>query len=133
MGVARSVAIRTSDAAGLRIARAAGLRPAPETIEGSLAQLDDRGVRVVLAFSDEEPLCWFLEDRRIPAMFGQWTRATYVRLPGRDHTVRPIVAQSAAQALLDDLADRASRETAAVEAMPGPAPLVVASTPPTAP
>jgi dienelactone hydrolase len=116
-GVARTVAVRIADAVAHRVARRlpGGSRQSADTVEGLLAQLDRRGTRVVLAFSDEEPLCAHLEDEGLPARFRRWPRAAFVRLPGRDHTVRPVVAQVAVQALLDEVVDRAIDERAVPE------------------
>ena len=103
-GVMRTVAVRVGD--GLRRQVAGRLpnsdRRRAETVEGLLAGLDRRGTRIVLAFSDEEPLRDHFEDEGLPARFPRWPNATFVRLPGRDHTVRPIVAQAAVQSLIDE-------------------------------
>ena len=115
--VGRALAIRYTDAL-LDAAAAGRLRsrgaPRPDSVESLLSGLDRRGTNVLLAFSDEEPLCGWLEDRGVPARFARWPNASFVRLPGRDHTVRPIVAQTAVQALLDRVLDgqlRAAGET----------------------
>jgi len=105
--VARALAIRFGDGVrdGIHRLRSRGAAR-PDTVESLLAGLDRQGTNVVLAFSDEEPLCGWLEDIGLPARFRRWPNAAFVRLPGRDHTVRPIVAQVAVQALLDRVLDR---------------------------
>jgi dienelactone hydrolase len=120
-GVARTVGVRIVDGFLTRAARwlPVGARRSSETVEGLLAGLDRRGTRVVLAFSDEEPLGAHLEDEGLPARFRRWPRAAFVRLPGRDHTVRPIVAQAAVHALLDEVLDRAIDEVVVPEAGAG--------------
>ena len=102
--LARTVTVRTVDGLRRRAAHGAARRSGhrAETVEGLLAGLDRRGTRTVLAFSDEEPLCGQFEDDGLAVRFGRWPSAAFVRLPGRDHTVRPIVAQAAVQSLIDD-------------------------------
>ncbi len=115
--VGRAVAIRIADALRGQVARRIpfGGRRA-DTVEGLLAGLDRRGTRVVLAFSDEEPLCGHFEDEGLPARFRRWPNASFVRLPGRDHTVRPIVAQAAVQSLIDDVLGRVVAERTVAQA-----------------
>jgi hypothetical protein len=114
-GVAQALAVRLADgaraAAARRLPRDDGRRS--QTVDGMLAGLDRRGTGVVLAFSDEEPLCSFFEDEGLPARFSRWPYASFVRLPGRDHTVRPIVAQAAVQTLIDGVFERAIEGVAA--------------------
>jgi dienelactone hydrolase len=108
-GVGRALGIRLADAARDAVSRRLplGARPRRETLDGMLAGLDRRGTGVLLAFSDEEPLRSFFEDDGLPSRFGRWPNAAWVRLPGRDHTVRPIVAQAAVHTALDAALDRA--------------------------
>jgi hypothetical protein len=100
--VARAVATRAAHAAWAVPTRR--LRPdgaAPGSIDGLLDRLRRRNVAVVLAFSNDELLRTELEEQGLPARMRQWPNAAWVQLPGRDHTVRPIVAQVAVHELLD--------------------------------
>jgi hypothetical protein len=54
-----------------------------------------------MAFSTDEPLYLELERGGFLAKAHRWPTLRLERLPGRDHTLRPIVAQRAAHALLD--------------------------------
>ena len=116
--VARAVAVRLADGVRAVVAARMPFRAAGpgDTVEGLLDRLDRRGTAIVLAFSDEEPLCAYLEDTRLPARFERWPNAAWVRLPGRDHTARPIVAQAAIQRLIDAAVDRQVERTALVPA-----------------
>jgi hypothetical protein len=73
----------------------------PETLEASFDRLHRRGTTVALAFSDDELLATELHESGLPERFSRWPNASFVQLPGRDHTVRPIVAQLAAHELID--------------------------------
>jgi len=59
-----------------------------------------------MAFSDDEPLHDELERDGFFARLGEWPNLEVRKLPGRDHTFRPIVAQRAVHALLDSELDR---------------------------
>jgi len=75
-----------------------------ETATSSAAILDRltaAGTTVVMAFSTDEPLYLELERNGFLARAHRWSTLRLDRLPGRDHTLRPIVAQRAARALLD--------------------------------
>jgi alpha/beta superfamily hydrolase len=71
-----------------------------------LDRLSAAGTTVVMAFSTDEPLYLELERDGFLAKAHRWTTLRLERLPGRDHTLRPIVAQRAAHALLDRELDR---------------------------
>ena len=70
-------------------------------VEELLARLRENGTRVMIAFSDDEPLHDELEQDGFFARLDEWPNLEVRKLPGRDHTFRPIVAQRAVQALLD--------------------------------
>jgi hypothetical protein len=101
--VAGAVGVRLLDGARRALVRRlpVGAGRTAETVESLYSRLDRRGTSVVLAFSDEEPLRGHFEDTGLPGRIERWPNASWVRLPGRDHTVRPIVAQTAAQDLVD--------------------------------
>jgi alpha/beta superfamily hydrolase len=71
-----------------------------------LDRLSAAGTTVVMAFSTDEPLYRELERNGFLARAHRWSTLRLDRLPGRDHTLRPIVAQRAARALLDRELDR---------------------------
>ncbi len=71
------------------------------SVERILDRLRDRNVRVVMAFSGEEPVHTELERDGVLARLDRWPNLELGSLPARDHTLRPIVAQLAVHALLD--------------------------------
>jgi alpha/beta superfamily hydrolase len=85
-------------------------RPNAFSMASSSAAILDRlgaaGTTVVMAFSTDEPLYLELERDGFLAKAHRWPTLRLERLPGRDHTLRPIVAQRAAHALLDRELDR---------------------------
>ena len=91
--------------------------PGTDSAEAILDRLNAAGTTVVMAFSVDEPLYAELERDGFVARSGRWPTLHLDRLPGRDHTLRPIVAQRAAQALLDrELARELDRVTASATA-----------------
>jgi alpha-beta hydrolase superfamily lysophospholipase len=74
--------------------------------EPLLDALRARDVDVLLAFSADEALESELEASGLLARLHRWPNVIRRRLPGRDHTLRPIVAQRAVHALLDEALDR---------------------------
>lgn len=74
---------------------------AKNPVEVLLDRLHDNGTRVLMAFSDDEPLHDELEEGGFLARLDEWPNLEVRTLPGRDHTLRPIVAQRAVHALLD--------------------------------
>jgi alpha-beta hydrolase superfamily lysophospholipase len=79
-------------------------RVAPDMTSSSsaiLERLSAAGTTVVMAFSSDEPLYLELERDGFLAKVHRWPMLRLERLPGRDHTLRPIAAQRAAHALLD--------------------------------
>jgi hypothetical protein len=93
--VARAVAIH------LRSMLRPNRRRVASRVEELLSLLRDNGTRVMMAFSDDEPLHDELEHDGFFARLDEWPNLEVRTLPGRDHTFRPIVAQRAVQALLD--------------------------------
>jgi hypothetical protein len=75
--------------------------PASSSSSAILDRLSTAGTTVVMAFSTDEPLYLELERDGFLARAHRWPTLRLERLPGRDHTLRPIVAQRAARALLD--------------------------------
>jgi pimeloyl-ACP methyl ester carboxylesterase len=71
------------------------------SVERILDRLRDRNIRVVMAFSDEEPVHAELERDGVLDQLHRWPNLEMGRLPARDHTLRPIVAQLAVHELLD--------------------------------
>jgi hypothetical protein len=63
--------------------------------------LRDRGIRLVLAFSGDEPVHDELAADGILEGLDRWPNVELVSLPAADHTLRPLEAQDAAAALLE--------------------------------
>lgn len=74
---------------------------AEDPTTGRLDALRDRGARVVLAFSGEEPVYDELKADGTLGRLQRWPNVVLEKLPGRDHTLRPMVAQRALHDLLD--------------------------------
>lgn len=70
--------------------------------ERALDRLAATGAGVVIAFSGDEPLREELRRTHLLDRLVQWPTVRLRELPGRDHTLRPVVAQRAAHELLDD-------------------------------
>ena len=66
-----------------------------------LSRLAARDVALEIAFSGDEPLEQELTRGGLFADGSRWPGLTRHRLPGRDHTLRPVVAQRGASAILD--------------------------------
>lgn len=98
-------AVRVGLAAMTRHLRLGG-RASAASAEAALDRLRNKGTSVVLAFSDDEVLGTELQESGLLTRLSQWPNTSYIRLPGRDHTLRPIVAQRALHALLDDVLER---------------------------
>jgi alpha/beta superfamily hydrolase len=104
--------------------RAAAPHDAATTSGAILDRLSAAGTTVVMAFSTDEPLYLELERNGFLARSHRWSTLRLDRLPGRDHTLRPIVAQRAARALLDRELARELERIQALDgerAQPGPA------------
>jgi alpha-beta hydrolase superfamily lysophospholipase len=70
-------------------------------LDASLDQLREEGVRLVIAFSEGEPLREELADLDFVAELDRWPNLSLAELPGADHTLRPFGAQQALARLLD--------------------------------
>ncbi|HEV7885693.1 MAG TPA: alpha/beta fold hydrolase, partial [Solirubrobacteraceae bacterium] len=85
----------------LRVRRTPAGPPVTTSIHLALDRLRDTGTRLVLAFSEDDALHADLEADGILARLDRWPTVELERLPARDHTLRPIVAQRAVHDLLD--------------------------------
>jgi alpha-beta hydrolase superfamily lysophospholipase len=85
----------------LRQGRASDGAPIDRRPAAVLDRLRDRGTTVVLAFSHDEGLHDELRRDGLLARLPEWPNVREATLPGRDHTLRPIVAQNAVHELLD--------------------------------
>jgi alpha-beta hydrolase superfamily lysophospholipase len=118
-GMPRLRAVARALGSGLRVAvvnlpsrlgARRGLVRQEDQVAATLDRLRDTGTTVVMAFSDDEPLYGELEDHGLMRRLDSWPNLTMGRLPARDHTLRPIVAQLGAHELLDRaLADELAR------------------------
>ena len=84
--------------------RLVGSRRSETTVDPTVTRfesLHDAGTRVLLAFADDEPVFDELEADGVIRRFGDWPNVTLEHLPGADHTLRPVNAQTALRALLD--------------------------------
>jgi len=72
----------------------------------ALASLERRGVHSLLAFSHREPLHEELGRDGYLARLAEWPSVHLAELPGAVHTLRPLAAQVAAHALLDEALER---------------------------
>lgn len=100
--IARAAA--TEGLGGLTGRRRSTTAEAPETDRRPLAVLErlrDRGTSLVVAFSNDEPLFDELREDGVIDAIASSPNARLERLPGRDHTLRPVIAQRAAHDLLD--------------------------------
>lgn len=73
---------------------------------GGVRSAGIRRARVVLAFSGDEVVEHDLARAGVLAQLGRWPNVEYRVLPGRDHTVRPMSAQSATLDLLAEVVAR---------------------------
>jgi alpha-beta hydrolase superfamily lysophospholipase len=113
VGRRRLRSVATAVLARLRVAvrdrLVSARRQHPDAAAGIAATVDriaGHGGRIVLAFSGEEPLHDELVRDGVMAMLRDRSHVRLVDLPGRDHTVRPVVAQAAVDRLLDHELDR---------------------------
>jgi alpha-beta hydrolase superfamily lysophospholipase len=107
--ISRAMVRTATSAATTRLRRIRSDQPMPSAAaqaEGLLDALREHGTRVVLAFADDEPVHDELEADGLLARLGRWPNVVLVHLPGRDHTLRPIVAQRAYHELLEGELDR---------------------------
>ncbi|MFL5896887.1 MAG: hypothetical protein ACJ76D_00245 [Solirubrobacterales bacterium] len=77
-------------------------RRADDGLLGDLDRLRGAGVRLTLAFAENEPLASELEREGVVARLEDWPNVSVRSLPGGDHTLRPVAAQRAAHSLLDE-------------------------------
>jgi pimeloyl-ACP methyl ester carboxylesterase len=104
VAVSRAVASRASSTATRAPGRLRAARRSERGVDPTLARFDalhDLGTRVLLAFSDDEPVYDELKADGILARLDRWPNVELKHLPQRDHTLRPIVAQRALSEMLD--------------------------------
>jgi alpha-beta hydrolase superfamily lysophospholipase len=89
-----------------------GQGPLKAGIESDFDALRDRGTRILIAFSDDEPLGEEIERDRFEERADRWPNIEFAHLPGSDHTLRPLAAQRAARELLDAELARLTRSAA---------------------
>ncbi len=120
VAVAGAIASRTwhvARAIPVRVISRGRPTPPATSIERILDRLRDKGTRVVMAFSEDEPVRVELARDGILAQLARWPNLTLDDLPGRDHTLRPIVAQRGVHDLLDrELARELQRATVTASA-----------------
>jgi pimeloyl-ACP methyl ester carboxylesterase len=100
-----STAKATRKSIGRKLRGGNGRQARPEDwqarLEAELASLDERGTRVVLAFSKEQGLADELKRTGFVPKMEAMPNLTYTTLPGNDHTLRPIFAQRGLRDLLE--------------------------------
>ncbi len=107
--ISRALMRTATSAATTRLRRIGSDQPMPSAVaqaESLLDALRDHGTRVILAFADDEPVRDELEADGLLANLGRWPNLVLAHLPGRDHTLRPVVAQRAYHELLEAELDR---------------------------
>jgi pimeloyl-ACP methyl ester carboxylesterase len=104
--VAGLIAARARRAARAGWARISRSKGPGSPIVADLDKVDERGTRLVLAFSAEEGLAAELAEEGILDRLGDWPSVETCDLPGNDHTLRTVEAQRAAVALLGAEIDR---------------------------
>jgi dienelactone hydrolase len=98
IAVSRAIAGRTIDASVQGVRRLVVRRRSDttgEAIERRLDAVRNLGTRLLIAFSGDEPVYDELRSDGILARMDRWPNVRIETIPGRDHTVRPIVAQQA--------------------------------------
>ncbi len=115
---ARLSLVKAGRLARRQVNRLAGRRGAPGaefSLDSDLDRMRDSGTRLVLAFSEGEPLHTELEAKGVLDRLDRWPNLELGSLPGSDHTLRPAAAQIAARELIDSEVERsaASRPQAA--------------------
>ncbi len=75
-------------------------------LEGALDRLRDSGRLVSLVFGENEPLHEEFESTGLMDRLGRWPNLTLELIPGRDHTLRPIVSQDRIARILGRELDR---------------------------
>ena len=99
--VLRALAIRASEAAGAPARRRSEDTAAGPWVDQALDRLRDAGTRIVMAFTEDDDLHAELARTGVLARLPRWPNVTLERLPGQDHTLRPLVVQQAFHDLLD--------------------------------
>ena len=102
--ISRAMVRTATSAATTRLRRIGTDQPTPSAVlqaEALLDALRGHGTRVILAFADDEPVRDELEADGLLAHLGRWPNVVLAHLPGRDHTLRPMVAQRAYHELLE--------------------------------
>ena len=89
-----------------RLPQGSGSGTQVDPVRSRLDALRDREVRVVIAFSGDEPVRGELDSDGVLAELNRWPNVELIDLPGRDHTLRPLKAQRAASDILDRERDR---------------------------
>ncbi len=74
-------------------------------IEAAFDRLRERGGRARFVFCDGEPLCEELTRGGLLAQESRWPTVSVVRLPGRDHTLRPLWMHEHVAAAMDGALD----------------------------
>lgn len=99
-----------------RLARTARRTSWNEDLRRDMDALQRSGTQLVMAFSSGEPILEELDAFGLE-QFAQWSNVELERLPGSDHTLRPVQAQAALRELLEAELDR---EIARVDGDGGP-------------
>ena len=97
----REIALAFARRARLRRRAGGRIGELPDPLNATLDTLHEAGTRVVLAFSADEAVRAELDESGELGRLAGRSNIELVTLPGRDHTVRPIVAQRAVHDLLD--------------------------------
>ena len=105
--LARSLLVQAGRALGRMNGRLSGREPAESRLEAALDSLRDAETALTVAFSEREPLLEELEADGTLARLSRWPNVELARLPGDDHTLRPIAAQVGVRELLDRELERA--------------------------
>jgi pimeloyl-ACP methyl ester carboxylesterase len=104
LAIGRAAAAEAPRAALRYASRLRGERPREawlDELEGILDRLREARIRLVLAFSGDEPFDAELQADGLLDRLDTWPNVTMTRLPGEDHTLRPISAQRAFHLMVD--------------------------------
>jgi hypothetical protein len=104
LAIGRAAAAEAPRAVLRYVSRLRGERqmyPWTSRLERMLEQLRDARTRVVLAFAGDEPVYDELMADGVLARMDRWPNVVMTRLPGDDHTLRPIAAQRALHRTFD--------------------------------
>jgi alpha-beta hydrolase superfamily lysophospholipase len=89
-----------------RLAGRRAAAPGDEALQEAVGRLGRDGKRALFVFSGEEPLYEELDGGGGIERLERWAHVQLVRIPGRDHTLRPIAARRGACAALDAALER---------------------------